>query len=153
MHTALETADWLLFWNREKFALEDADLMTCQKLQKLLYYVQGCHLALYGTPMFEEKLIRAKNGPVIEEILEKYKMFHGRDIDEDLEDLSEAEDRFTPEERLFLEMVCDEFGGYSSWGLRNKILRERPFEQTPMNEEIPLDDLKTYFEETYLEED
>lgn len=35
------------------------------KIQKLLYYCQGWHLAHYGEPMFEERIEAWKDGPVV----------------------------------------------------------------------------------------
>ena len=45
------------------------------KLQKLLYYTQGFHLAIYGVPLFEEKLIAWEHGPVVKEVYDKFKEF------------------------------------------------------------------------------
>lgn len=59
-HKVLDIAQW--FINRAKL---DADLtgdknklMTSQKLQALLYYAQGCCLAIYDKPLFSEKIIK-----------------------------------------------------------------------------------------------
>lgn len=35
---------------------EGGDLMSNMKLQKMLYYQQGFHLAMFGTPLFEDDM-------------------------------------------------------------------------------------------------
>jgi uncharacterized phage-associated protein len=37
--------------------LEEDDPITNLKLQKLLYYVQGFHLALFDSPLFSENIV------------------------------------------------------------------------------------------------
>ncbi len=45
---------------------EDAgDLISNLKLQKLLYYAQGFHLALYDEPLFPEAIEAWTHGPVL----------------------------------------------------------------------------------------
>lgn len=41
------------------------ELMTNMKLQKMLYYQQGLHLAYFGTPLFDEDLEAWMYGPVV----------------------------------------------------------------------------------------
>jgi uncharacterized phage-associated protein len=42
--------------------------MTQLKLQKLVYYAQGFHLGLYGTPLFLDEIQAWEHGPVIYEL-------------------------------------------------------------------------------------
>ena len=35
---------------------EDQELISNLKLQKLVYYAQGLHVAIYGKPLFSEKV-------------------------------------------------------------------------------------------------
>jgi len=41
------------------------DVLTNLKLQKLLYYAQGFHLAVYGRPLFHETIEAWEYGPVV----------------------------------------------------------------------------------------
>ncbi|SRR5713101_2633851 len=43
------------------------------KLQKLLYYSQAWHLALFGKPLFEEEIEAWVHGPVVPEIFRFYR--------------------------------------------------------------------------------
>ncbi len=50
------------------------------KLQKLLYYEQGYHLAYFGTPLFKEEIEAWQYGPVVPNVYENYKMFEDNAI-------------------------------------------------------------------------
>ena len=41
------------------------ELMTNMKLQKMLYYQQGFHLAYFGTPLFDKDIEAWMFGPVV----------------------------------------------------------------------------------------
>jgi uncharacterized phage-associated protein len=43
------------------------------KLQKLLYYSQAWHLALFGEPLFDEDIEAWVHGPVVPEIFRRYR--------------------------------------------------------------------------------
>ena len=58
MVSALDVARYLLTLVNQ----EEGDLMSNLKLQKLLYYVQGHHLALYDEPLFHEAIVAWQYG-------------------------------------------------------------------------------------------
>ncbi len=60
-----------------KKAAEDGggDLLTNMKLQKLLYYEQGFHLAYFNQPLFNEAIEAWQYGPVVPLVYEHYKSF------------------------------------------------------------------------------
>ena len=62
-HNAAEIADYFLSLQDE----EAGDGISNLKLQKLLYYGQGCFIALCGpeNPLFHEKIYAWDLGPVI----------------------------------------------------------------------------------------
>lgn len=47
---------------------EAGDVITQLKLQKLMYLVQGIHLALYDKPLFKEEIEAWEHGPVVREL-------------------------------------------------------------------------------------
>lgn len=55
LYSASTIAKWFLYYNQKTMDEEDADLISNSKLQKLLYYAQGCYLAIKGVPLFREK--------------------------------------------------------------------------------------------------
>ncbi|MFS8119254.1 MAG: Panacea domain-containing protein [Microcoleus sp.] len=46
--------------------------INAYKLQKLVYYAQAWHLAIYGMPLFNADFQAWVHGPVIPDLLEKY---------------------------------------------------------------------------------
>ena len=52
------------------------------KLQQLLYYAQGWHLALWGNKLFNERIEAWIMGPVIPAVYHKFKLYGGSIISE-----------------------------------------------------------------------
>jgi len=71
MYTALDIAKYFITLANP----ETEDFITNLKLQKLLYYAQGFHLALFGKPLFRESLEAWQYGPVVPEIYRIYKQY------------------------------------------------------------------------------
>lgn len=61
MKTSKQIADWIL----SKVNTEKGDTISPLKLQKLLYYCQAWHLAIFKMPIFEEDVVAWAHGPVI----------------------------------------------------------------------------------------
>lgn len=53
---------------------DDEDTITNMKLQKLLYYAQGCYMSRTGKPLFDAQIEAWTFGPVVPEIYRKYKV-------------------------------------------------------------------------------
>jgi len=58
-----------------KRAIDEGNPITQMKLQKMLYFAQGYHLAVYDTPLFKEALQAWQFGPVVPVIYDIYKMY------------------------------------------------------------------------------
>lgn len=67
--SALDVANYFLF-RAEK---EDQELLSNLKLQKLVYYAQGIHLAMYGKPLFGDRIEAWAYGPVVPDLYHLYK--------------------------------------------------------------------------------
>lgn len=52
---------------------ESSELLSNMKLQKLLYYQQGFHLAYFGTPLFNEDIVAWQYGHVVPEVYDAFK--------------------------------------------------------------------------------
>jgi uncharacterized phage-associated protein len=130
-------------------ASEDAgDLISNLKLQKLVYYAQGFHLALYDKPLFPEAIEAWISGPVVPVLYEYYKKYGAGAIDcpNDI-DFS----IYDEETRSFLDEVYLVFGQFSAWKLRNMAQEEYPWKSAvETNTEISHKLMKEYFE-TQLE--
>lgn len=120
------------------------ELMTNMKLQKMLYYQQGFHLAYFGTPLFDEEIEAWMYGPVVPSVYDEYKNYgkNGIHLDSDLE--FGFEDK--KEEALFNE-VFKVYGVYSALGLMNMTHSEAPWKNTKTGEGnvIEKDKIKAFF--------
>lgn len=148
---ATDVAKWFLYRNKIDYDLGYTDeLISNLKLQKLLYYAQGCVLALTGKPLFDEEIYAWEHGTVVPEIYHKYKSYGKNGIelkDEDNFDINIFDD----DTIKILESVYDEFGQYSAWKLRNMTHEETPWLKTLKNCIIKKELIKEYFIENYIE--
>lgn len=122
---------------------EAEDLITNLKLQKLLYYAQGFHLALFGKPLFAEKIEAWQSGPVVPEIYRIYQEYGTNPLPQPDNFNIEQCDRETQE---LLDEVYQVYGQYTAPTLRRFTEQETPWQQTPLNQEISHDLMKAYFE-------
>lgn len=109
----------------------DGELMTNLKLQKMLYYQQGFHLAYFGTPLFEEEIESWMYGPVVSSVYNHYKVNGRNGIVPDNKMEFSFENK--TEEALFNE-VYRVYGKYSATGLMNMTHNESPWKSTPRGE-------------------
>lgn len=121
---------------------EVGDLISNLKLQKLVYYAQGFHLALYGTPLFDEDIVAWEHGPVVVELYRSYRQYGAGAIPvPDEVNL----DKFSEDQRDLLDEVSEVYGQFSAWKLRNMTHSEAPWENTKMNEVIDRKLMKDFF--------
>jgi len=129
-------------------ALQDKDsgeLISNLKLQKLLYYAQGYHVAFHGVnnPLFQEKIYAWKHGPVVRAVYTHFAGYNRRAIPAgDIPKLDDKTGRFVDE-------IHRPFGRYSAWALREMTHREPPWRDNyvpdELDIEIPLSDLRSFF--------
>ena len=121
---------------------DSGELISNMKLQKLLYYQQGFHLAYFGTPLFNEELEAWMYGPVVPEIYEYYKTNDNRGIEYSGDTITLSSE----EETLFNE-VHRVYGKYSASGLMEMTHNETPWKSTPVKagSVISQDKMKVFF--------
>ena len=126
------------------YRASDGELVTNLKLQKMLYYQQGFHLAYFGTPLFDDEIEAWMYGPVVPSVYNHYKGNGRNGIIPDNEIKFSFEDR--KEEALFNE-VYKVYGKYSATGLMNMTHNESPWISTPRGEGnvISKDKLTSFF--------
>jgi len=120
MISCYDVAKYFLSLNDE----EVGELISNLKLQKLVYYAQGFHLAIEGEPLFGEAIHAWAHGPVIPDLYHAYKEFGGGPIP--------SPDGFDParigeDTRALLDEVYSVFGQFSAWKLRNMTHEEPPW--------------------------
>lgn len=70
--TALEVANYFL----NQVDLDSgSDPLSNLKIQKLVYYAQGYHLAMFGKPLFDEEIEAWPHGPVIPSLYTEFKKY------------------------------------------------------------------------------
>jgi len=139
MYNALDIAKYLI----TLASPEEEDLITNLKLQKLLYYAQGFHLALFGKPLFRERIEAWQYGPVVPEIYRFYKQYGSNSLPQPDDFNVDQYDRETQE---LLDEVYEVYGQYTAPTLMRFTHQEIPWKETPLNEEISHDLMKAYFE-------
>lgn len=143
-YRAMTVAKWFVAWAEA----EDADLSNL-KLQKLLYYAQGHHLARTGKPLFEETIEAWSHGPVVPQVYRAFKKFDSSDIR-----LPDSDtfmwDQIDTETTDLLILVWNTYGEFAAWRLRNMTHDEAPwkanFKPREKSLEIPQQDMLNFFQ-------
>jgi uncharacterized phage-associated protein len=120
-YPALTIAKWFIAW-----AEANDDELSNLKLQKLLYYAQGHHLAEHHRPLFGESIQAWSHGPVVAQVYYEYRSFESSSI------VLPPDDPFTwdqvdPDTADLLGKVWNTYGGYSAGRLRNMTHEEPPW--------------------------
>lgn len=153
LHSAKQVAARILATQFEQVA-DDAvsNDLNNMKLQNLLYYAQGAHLALIGRPLFSEPLVAWENGPVVENVYRDYKRFQNAPIDE-VEGEFDVDD-FDPDESNILQQVMDIFAWHSAPAVQDESDTEDPWRKAvDVGLGTPLDPgtMRDFFLENYVE--
>lgn len=122
---------------------EEGDLMSNLKLQKLLYYAQGYHLAMYGEPLFDEEICAWQYGPVVPKVYHEYKQY-GRQAIPKPENADFS--ALSSNARQLIEDVYEEYGQYEASVLMHFTHEESPWQYTTHNCVITHEQLKNYFQ-------
>lgn len=155
--TIQDVADYFLC-----FGYETGELLTNLKLQKLVFYAQAWHLAIFAKPLFAERFEAWVHGPVSPDLYNDYKSSRWRPIvREDLgeERKAELEDFFGDEITSFLEDVIEEYFGLSGYELEMMTHSEEPWliargglpDDTPCNKVIKKEWMREYYRKHLVE--
>ena len=135
------------------------------KLQKLLYFSQGFYIAQHNQPLFKNSIYAWKYGPVVKEVYEKFRYFGNNFIT--LNNYSsilstDFIDRFRDldnDSKYLLNFIWDNFSSYSAFELVELThVPDSPWYNIykkyngnpPDDTTIPINDIKSYFLETYF---
>lgn len=129
---------------------EDAgDSISNLKLQKLIYYAQGFHLAIYGKPLFPEKIKAWEHGPVVPQVYHHYRDCGSSAIPVKSVNLND----YTPEIRELLDEVNTVYGQFSASKLREMTHQEPPWKNTPQSETISHELMTDFFKTLVIEDE
>lgn len=138
MYKALDIAKYFIYCS----SLEEDGAVTNLKLQKLLYYAQGFHLALFDSPLFKEDINAWQYGPVVSDVYRDYKKYSRNPLPEPTDFHL---DDFQPEDQELLDEVYGVFGKYTGTALANLTHQETPWKNTPINDVISHQVMADYF--------
>ncbi|MDR1451207.1 MAG: DUF4065 domain-containing protein [Helicobacteraceae bacterium] len=110
---------------------DSGDLISNMKMQKLVYYAQGVHLAMTGERLFDEDIMAWLHGPVVRSLYNELKKFGSGAVELDLKGFDFK--IFTPKQREILEDVYNVFGQFSAWALSGKTHNEPPYQIAAKN--------------------
>lgn len=145
MTTAMDVARYFLSLNDD----EAGDNLSNLKIQKLLYYAQGAHLAITGSPLFLESIEAWQHGPVVPEVYHSFKKFGSGAVElADDDEIPKFDERVTE----ILDDVYNVYGQFSAWKLRNMTHGEAPWKDTAQGCVISRRKLTDFFK-TQIEED
>lgn len=121
--------------------------MTNMKVQKLLYYAQSLHLALYDQPLFEEEIQAWRYGPVCPPAYRFYSEFEAQQLPIPRK---ESLSQLPNDKKELLEEIWGYFGGYHPYKLSDMSHGEFPWKkarrgllpEASSTEPILLDDMK-----------
>jgi uncharacterized phage-associated protein len=123
---------------------------THMKLQKLLYYMQGYHVAALGQPLFVEPIEAWEHGPVVRDVWHQFKRYGADDIPPSITgELQLAVSAISTDYQLtLLNRVYDIYGRFTAGQLRDRTHSEPPWLKTyepNVGNVIPLTRLQRYF--------
>lgn len=139
MYKVLDIANKLL---HRAYVDESSELMSNMKLQKMLYYEQGFHLAYFGVPLFDADIQAWTFGPVVPEIYEAYKANGRLGIEPQGDPI-----RLTDEEESLFNEVFEVYNEYSAAGLVTQTHSETPWIETPKQGVIDQQLMRTFFQQ------
>lgn len=120
------------------------------KLQKMLYYQQGFHLAYFDSPLSDDDIEAWMYGPVVPSIYHEFEKWGRNGIEPDMSIDCDMTDE---EWRLFCK-VYDIYGKYSAEGLIDMTHNETPRQFTPTGKgNVISKDLMADFFKTRLNRD
>lgn len=146
MYKALDIAYWFVNRSIQDVNAEIGEYVSPLKLQKLLYYAQGCYGALKGEKLFNDKISHWDHGPVVGNVYYEFKKYKDSGVEDQYEISIDSETE------AVLEEVYKSFGKFSAWGLREMTHQETPWRETASGEEITFDKIAKYCKENYITE-
>ncbi|PRY46965.1 putative phage-associated protein [Spirosoma oryzae] len=144
MTTARDVAEYILQLADSEVSDND---VTNLKLQKLVYYVQGFHLAMFDKTVFSDPIAPWQYGPVVSELYHTYKENGGSVIKPTAE--YTPTEAFSEEQENLIKEVFNVYGQFSAWKLRDMTHQELPWIEADELKlpEIKVETMRTFFKD------
>lgn len=120
--------------------VEGSEALSGIRLQKLLYYEQGYHLAVFGEPLFDDEFIASIHGPSVVAIFNYYYEIYNRSLP-----IPKKVVRLSDDEELLFIRVYYLMRDLSASGLMRKACNESPWKNTPQDCVISNDSMRKFF--------
>ena len=136
------------------YIFEQIQEITPLALQKILYFIQGIYMVLFGEPLYKEDCMAWVHGPVYEEVYDLFKDFKYNPIEDNrFAIFKERFEELSEQEKKVIDLVINSFGKYSGKVLEKITHNESPWKNArtdyeslqPSRELIGKDDIKKYF--------
>ena len=152
-YSVYDIAAWFIQRNKQEEE-NGSEKITLLKLLKLLYYAEGCSLALKNKSLFNDDIVAWEHGPVVSGVYYTYNSdpYNLVLTDEQIKRLN----NISSDDQKLLEDVFDVFGQYSAWALRNKTHNEKPWLEATkhgqkLKGKIDRNTMKQYFSDNYID--
>ncbi|NLG03597.1 MAG: DUF4065 domain-containing protein [Clostridia bacterium] len=128
--------------------------ITPLALQKILYFIQGIYMVMFGEPLYEEDCMAWVHGPVYEEVYDLFKDFKYNPIEDNrFAIFKERFEKLSDQEKKVIDLVIHSFGKYSGKVLETITHNETPWKEArtdyeslqPSREIIDKNEIKKYF--------
>lgn len=110
------------------YLFRELEEVTPLMLQKLLYFIQGIHLAFYGTSVFPEDCEAWVHGPVYREVYDLFRDFKYNPIEDvRFSVLNDTNVELSTDEKRVMDLVINTFGMYGGKVLERITHNEEPW--------------------------
>jgi len=141
-------ADYIL----GKINMDEGDSITNLKLQKVVYYCQAWHMALYDEPLFSERVEAWTHGPAVHSLYVRFKKYGCQAIDTS-DIVTDPTVALDDRSRGHIDEVWDSYGHLSGSELRDLTHHEIPWQKargkipagTPCNNQIDLEEMREFY--------
>lgn len=130
-HIALDILEIADYW--VEVSLQKQHRMGQMKLQLLLYYAQGWHLALYGQPLFQDDLHKWGFGPASPKVAQAFKHFEAKPITAPCMPQRLPLPETT---QAFLNDIYQYYAHFNGMTLSKMAKEEEPFRQCPTEQVV-----------------
>ncbi|BBM89212.1 hypothetical protein COTS27_00907 [Spirochaetota bacterium] len=142
---AITIANYLLRLNHHK--RDGYYLIDNLKLQRLLYYCQGYHLAVFDKRLFDDPIIATERGPIIKSIYNHYKAYNDKSINNSRRTSRGMDKQIDLYAQYLVMTVFEKLGPYDNWQLSSMVHEEIPFLMTEQDKEISLALMQIFFKQ------
>lgn len=125
------------------------DLISPAQVHLLLYYAQGCHLAIHGAPLFRDDVVAGSDSPRVLALANLGAPGEAPSIPA----LFDAAGIFTADTMELLDEVYVVYGQFTTWKLRELAQGEPPWRNTATDHVIAPDALRAYFQTQLVDPD